>query len=335
MVNTIVNLKQSQESMFHVLRDMSIDPFYTDADLHCEDATVSYSRFLAGFIFPQLAASEVFHCPIQCTLILPDYSVQEVHDLLERKLMDFESEQSNICQIVAERVLDHDGLSINSPHMPTNFEMDFAQKFHDPRRFDEFQQHETNFYLPNSTAPQLQQIVQHNVHPISIVETSIHTESNIEKVEMDKKLKSKRTGKKFNIKISPTGEKLFMCFYCDYISIDHSHVKRHERTHTGEKPFVCLQCGKKFGQLSAKMRHEKTHTGDKPFKCRYCGKSFSRQHGMMGHERLHTGEKPFFCNFCHEKFTTTREKKRHEKRIHSDSKHFTLKHEFQNIIIKE
>jgi len=288
------------------------------------DGVVRYNRLLAGFLFPQLAASSVYHSPLQATLLLPDHSMNEVQELLEQKLLEFETEQLNITHLVAVRQTgDIANIEVPTLHrlepgqlqdIPINFEMkmvemDFAQKYQDNnRRFDEFQPQLANFYPPPGV---IQDIVSNAVDPMT--------------VNMDRKMKVKRPGKKFNMKIALNGEKCFMCFYCNYTSSDHSHVKRHERTHTGEKPFSCVQCGQKFGQISSKMRHERTHTGEKPFKCRFCGKAFSRQHGQLGHERMHTGERPYFCNYCHEKFYTPRDKKRHEKRVHGENKQFIMK----------
>jgi len=314
--------------MFHDLRDLSHDSAYSDTDLICQDGSVRYNRLLAGFLFPQLATSSVYHCPLQATLILPDHSINEVQELLQQKLIEFETEQVNITHLVAVR--QNGDIEVPALHrletgqlqdIPINFEMkmvemDFAQKYQDNnRRFDEFQPQLANFYPPPGV---IQEIVNNSVDPITI--------SSVEKLgTLEKKLRTKKQGKKFNMKIALNGEKCFMCFYCDYTSSDHSHVKRHERTHTGERPYSCTTCGQKFGQISSKMRHERTHTGEKPFKCRFCGKSFSRQHGQLGHERMHTGERPYFCNYCHEKFTTPRDKKRHEKKMHSENKQFVMK----------
>ena len=50
------------------------------------------------------------------------------------------------------------------------------------------------------------------------------------------------------------------------------NLNEHESTHTGEKPFMCTFCEKRFSIKGCLTRHEHTHTEKKPFTCSSCEK---------------------------------------------------------------
>ena len=47
-------------------------------------------------------------------------------------------------------------------------------------------------------------------------------------------------------------------------------LKRHTYTHTGEKQYVCGFCDKRFNQMNHLKGHFFTHAGEKPFKRSKC-----------------------------------------------------------------
>jgi len=54
-----------------------------DLDLVCDDGTLSYPKLVAGLVFPCLSTCNTLKFPTQHTLILPDFTVNEVSKLVE------------------------------------------------------------------------------------------------------------------------------------------------------------------------------------------------------------------------------------------------------------
>ena len=56
---------------------------------------------------------------------------------------------------------------------------------------------------------------------------------------------------------------------------------------TGEKIYPCKMCDKHFKRLRNLEDHLRTHTGEKPFKCSTCQRGFARQPNLIRHEKFH------------------------------------------------
>ena len=87
-----------------------------------------------------------------------------------------------------------------------------------------------------------------------------------------------------------TGEKQFVCEYCDKKFITNIKLKRHEQTHMNKKKnkkkdknerFPCYICGADFARMDIFQKHFSTiHERKKPYECHICNSSFSQKHHM-------------------------------------------------------
>lgn len=75
----------------------------------------------------------------------------------------------------------------------------------------------------------------------------------------------------------PGCNKIFNRFY---------NLRSHYRIHSGEKPFLCNFCDASFARNHDLKRHEKIHLQTKSFICNMCNKMFSRNDALYRHIRL-------------------------------------------------
>ncbi|XP_033102918.1 zinc finger protein 480-like [Anneissia japonica] len=117
-----------------------------------------------------------------------------------------------------------------------------------------------------------------------------------------------------------TGEKPFVCQFCDQRFIQSINLRRHILTnHEKETPYECKTCGKKFSVYVYLKSHEVVHSTERPYQCETCGAMFKRKSDLRSHNRVHVEEKPHKCDICHSHFKTQSDLKTHQL-IHNDDK---------------
>lgn len=62
-----------------------------------------------------------------------------------------------------------------------------------------------------------------------------------------------------------------------------TNLKRHYLIHTGQRPFVCSYCNKSFNQKVTLVVHLRLHTGEKPYSCQKCSENFISRAALRRH----------------------------------------------------
>ena len=89
----------------------------------------------------------------------------------------------------------------------------------------------------------------------------------------------------------------FFCDHCEYQTMEHGTLKRHEALH---KPasLECSMCNYKTKNKANLSRHIKTNHDSNSFLCDICGSSYKILLYLKKHKKLVHGGKSFTCSEC-------------------------------------
>ncbi|CAH8612532.1 unnamed protein product [Schistosoma margrebowiei] len=88
-----------------------------------------------------------------------------------------------------------------------------------------------------------------------------------------------------HIMIQHTKVKPFSCPYCQYTTVEKSHLTVHIRTHTGERPFSCRECNYSSAQNCTLKSHYLRKHPTNLIKCNYCSELFFTELELTKHLR--------------------------------------------------
>ncbi|KAK7024369.1 hypothetical protein SK128_005343, partial [Halocaridina rubra] len=80
-----------------------------------------------------------------------------------------------------------------------------------------------------------------------------------------------------------SGNKVYQCPNCQYLSDRKHNLEEHLRIHTGEKPFACPICPYRSTKKGNLKIHVRRHTGEKPYFCPKCPYRASQKVNLMKH----------------------------------------------------
>ncbi|XP_064091987.1 protein tramtrack, beta isoform-like isoform X7 [Macrobrachium nipponense] len=80
-----------------------------------------------------------------------------------------------------------------------------------------------------------------------------------------------------------SGNKVYQCTSCQYLSDRKYNLEEHLRTHTGEKPFACPYCPYRSNKKANLKIHIRRHTGEKPYFCPRCPYRASQKINLIKH----------------------------------------------------
>lgn len=115
-----------------------------------------------------------------------------------------------------------------------------------------------------------------------------------------------------------TGERPYICSYCNEGFITSSNLRAHERMHSNIT-YTCNECNKVYKSERTFKKHVRTHNPDKYYDCQYCDRKFISSRDRNKHLYTHPEFKPFICTYCGKTFISENALDVHVRMSHIDN----------------
>jgi len=300
-MEALVNLSNSTFNLLNQLfKDEMESLVYMDTTLLCGNGQIlRLPKLLVGILFPELESCEHFQLFVDNTILLPDFTDEQIRDGITKILQSFED------------------------HTKHASDKDIIKPLNERLQLEDVQVAATE--EPNQTFDihldpiELQHIKPSKKQKRKSYKGEIYPGEYPYKCSYcDKKFK--QVGHVNHHERSHTENYKYECVECGKKFYQKSHLKEHINVHTGRKPLQCHLCNKTFSSRSGLKAHNLVHAGRKDFSCDKCETSFTQASNLKTHMRLHTGDRRFMCSQCGICFNTKLNLQRHQCKVEMISK---------------
>ena len=285
---------------------------WTDTDIRCAGGeTLSAHRVMLAAASPLLASclNTSLELEERATILIPDFSYQEVKDFLEIVYLSGREESSSYSNLL---------------EFLTQFECSDISEIKTAEKTDKVEQEEKVKKFPEE------------------VKMEVSQENNSASASSEKKAESSQPEKKGNHTCDKCGKTFKLVrvlkehmnihgepkFHCDFKDCNRKfHLKANLKAHRDVvhlkcKNIPCEICGKMFYNQTHLRSHMEHHNKDKHI-CHICSSHFSCSKSLREHIKFkHNPESLPKCTVCHKTYSTPQNLKSHFSRVHMQEKKY-------------